>query len=102
MAKVEYIKPIRGLHGKVQKNDNVYFREMYGKSVAIRMIHPRTEKDFSEHEKAYRKSFGEMSKEASRINKNEKLAAKYNDWKEKGYRSRYRYILVLLVVNAKG
>ena len=97
MAQVDYIDPIEGLHGKLNKEDDVYFRMMHGKKVGVRMSHPRTEKDFSEHEKAYRKSFGELNKEASRINHDEALAAAYNDCEEQGYQSRYRYILARLI-----
>lgn len=101
MANVEYIKPIKELHGKLNKADNTYFRRMHGKSVVIKMNHPRTEKDFSEHEKAYRQTFGAMNKEASRINKDETQKTEFNDWREKGYQSRYRYILAVLIATAR-
>jgi|GEM_PF-6556132 len=93
MAEADYIRPIAGLHGKLKKDSNVSFR---GKHTYC-LQHPRTEKDFSEHEKAYRKSFGEMNKEASRINKDESRMSEYQDWQEKGYKSRFRYILATLV-----
>jgi len=93
MAKIDWKGPIEGVHGKLDPDSNVSYK---GKR-SYCMKHPRTEKDFSEHEKAYRKSFGEMNKEASRINKDVTRMAEFQDWKEKGYQSRFRYILATLV-----
>ena len=93
MAKVQWIDPIQEVHGKIVKDTNVSFR---GKRTYY-LRHPRTEKDFSEHEKTYRRSFGAIAKEASRINHDESRKAEFQDWKEQGYRSRYRAILATLV-----
>lgn len=93
MAKVEYITPIERVHGKVKHDSRISFRGGH----TYYLLHPRTEKDFSEHEKAYRRCFGELTKTASQINKDEGRKDEYQDWKDKGYTSRYRYILAKLV-----
>jgi len=93
MADIDWMVPIEGVHGKFKKDSNISFRGKH----SYCLQHPRTEKDFSEHEKAYRKSFGEMNKEASRINKDPERMNEFQDWKEKGYQSRFRYILAELV-----
>ena len=93
MARIGYVEPIEAIHGKIKKDSNVSHRGKF----TYTLQHPRKKEDFSEHEKAYHCFFGEKNKEASRINKDEALAAAYNDWKEKGYQSRYRYILACLV-----
>jgi len=93
MAEFEWEHPIKKVHGKLKKDSNISFRGKH----SYCLLHPRTEKDFSEHEKAYRKSFGEMNKEASRINKDPERMSEFQDWKEKGYTSRFRYILAMLV-----
>jgi len=93
MAEFEWEHPIKKVHGKLKKDSNISFRGKH----SYCLQHPRTEKDFSEHEKAYRKSFGEMNKEASRINKDPERLNEFQDWKEKGYTSRFRYILAELV-----
>lgn len=95
MAKVVYIDPVERVHGKVKRDTHVSFRGQH----TYYLQHPRTEKDFSEHEKAYRRAFGELNKEASRINKNPDRWEDFQDWKEKGYTSRYRYILAELINN---
>lgn len=95
MAKVQWMNPIQEIHGKIVKTTNVSFRGQH----TYHLQHPRTEKDFSEHEKAYRRAFGELNKEASRINKDPDRWKDFQDWKEKGYTSRYRYILAELINN---
>ena len=95
MSKVDFIRPEAKMHGKVKSGSNESFR---GKHTYI-LQHPRTEKDFSEHEKAYRRSFGELNKQASQINKDESRINEYQDWEEKGYQSRFRYILAELIKN---
>jgi len=96
MAKVEYAYPIHELHGKVDKKCHVSFRG--GHTYTLR--HPRRKEDFSAHEKAYRKVFGNLNHEASEINRDESRKGEYQDWKEKGYTSRYRYILASLIKDA--
>jgi len=97
MARLEYVYIVGKAHGKVKRNSNVSYRGNF----TYTLENPRTEKDFSEHEKAYRKSFGEMNKEASRINKDPNRLTEYQDWQEKGYTSRYRYILAELLAATK-
>jgi len=93
MAKIDWVYPIEGVHGKFDKDSDTSFQ---GKR-SYKMKHPRRKEDFSEHEKAYHQTFGEKNKEASRINKDPARVAEFQDWREKGYQSRYRYILAQLV-----
>lgn len=97
MAKAEFKDLVKALSGKVNKDHSVYFRQIKGKTYAVELQNPRTSEKASKKEKALRKRVGEQSKEASRINKDEALAAEYNDWAEHGYSTRYRYILARLI-----
>lgn len=99
MAQMTTIMPVEFFHGSFVKRSGAYARVVNGKMYFIKMEHPRGEKDFSEHEKAYRKNVGKMSKLASAINKDPEQAKAYDDWKKQGYTSRYRYILARLIHN---
>lgn len=93
MSKVDYVNPVAGAHGKVAPGSNQSFRGRF----TYTLKHPRTAKDFSEHEKKYRQNFGRLNKLASQINKDESRKNEYNDWEEKGFQSRFRYILSELI-----
>lgn len=93
MAKIEFCAPVASVSGKMNKKDNVYFRVMNGKRYGVLLLHPRTREKASEKEKTLRTKMGKLSREASRIHKDEALAAAYNDWMKRGYTSRYRCIL---------
>lgn len=97
MAKAIFVKPIETYSGKVSRHHNVYFRHFNGKNYAVLLVNPRTRDKSSDKERAYRARVGELSKEASRINHDESLAASYADWQSRGYSSRYRYILAELI-----
>lgn len=102
MAKVEFLDPVDTVSGKLNKKGSVYFRVVNGKRFAVLMMNPRTREKSSAKEKAYRSNVGKLSKEASRISRDETLAAAYADWKEKGYTNRYRYILAELIKQQRG
>ena len=93
MSKVKYITQIESAHGKVAPGSNQSFRGNH----TYTLQHPRTEESFSEHEKAYRRDFGALNKLASEINRDPARQNEYTDWKEKGYQSRFRYILSELI-----
>ena len=97
MGKVTFLAPVDAVSGKLNKKSNVYFRVVNGQRYAVLMVNPRTRNRSSEKEKAYRATVGSLSKEASCINRDDTLAAPYNDWKAHGYSTRYRYILSELI-----
>ena len=54
MAIIEYIDPIKGMHGKLSGDSDVWFMERYGTKFTGRRIHPRdySKKPQSKAEKA--------------------------------------------------
>lgn len=97
MARIDFKGPVESVHGKLHKDDKESFRGKH----TYTLQNPRTPDKFSEHEKAYHKKFGELNKLASQINKDENRKNEYTDWEEKGYESRYRYILAELVKKSR-
>ena len=95
MSRVVYKNHIASMHGKVEPGANQSFRGNF----TYTLQNPRTAESFSEHEKQYHKKFGELNKQASQINKDPARVNEYTDWQEKGYKSRFRYILAELVKN---
>ena len=97
MARANNIRPIEELHGKLHKDDAVYYRWRNGKQYAVRLDNPR--KKFTEKEKAVRGHFGELSRRAAAIAKDPLQAAAYiADFEaqkdlEGGKKSIYHYIL---------
>ncbi|MBQ9523363.1 MAG: hypothetical protein IJR74_06075, partial [Paludibacteraceae bacterium] len=63
MAEVGYIGPVESLGGKLNREDNVYFRQRNGKQFAVKMENPRS--TFSQKEQALHAGMGTLSKLAS-------------------------------------
>ena len=97
MSQVIFENPVKRITGKVEPQSNMSFRRNGEKVFTYTLQHPRTEKDFSDHEKKYRRSFGEASKEASRLCHDTRYAERWNDYQEHGYLSRHKYVLHLIV-----
>lgn len=100
MSQVFLENPLLMMTGKVNKKSSISYRRNGDKIFTYTLKHPRTETDFSEHEKAYRRHFGSISKEASRICHDEHYATKFNDFEQHGYLSRHKYVMHLLATDA--
>lgn len=87
--------PILSMIGKLSQKSDIFIKRIWGKHYAIQMQNKR--KKFSTHEKMVHKNFGAMSKMASQISRDPSRRSEYNDWAERGYVSRYHYILAMLV-----
>ena len=77
MTQIDPKYPIQEIHGKLRREDDVYFRMRNGKIQTVHFKHPRT--SFSEREKAVRKSFGSRAHQASLIFHEPQLSAPYLD-----------------------
>lgn len=105
MAEVGYIGPVESLGGKLNREDNVYFRQRNGKQFAVKMENPRS--TFSQKEQALHAGMGTLSKLASQIAKDAVLAAPYMaDFEEQkksgaGQTSLYQYLITRFLKEAK-
>lgn len=100
MSQVLFNTPVDWMAGKLKRVSNISFRRNGEKVFTYTLQHPRTEADFSAHEKAYRRSFGERSKLASRICHDPAYADRFNDFATHGYLSRHKYVMALLKTEA--
>lgn len=105
MARATNREPVEQIHGKLKKDEDVYYRWRNGKQFAVKMTNPRTV--FSEKEKALHAGFGQLSKLASQIAKDLAKAAPYMDAfnaqkdKDGGQKSLYQFILTHFLREAK-
>ena len=104
MADIDLISGIEGIRGKLASRDDIYFRKRNGKQFAVQMVNPRTK--FSEKEQGLHLGFGKLSKRASKIAKNNSLAAPYMaDFEAQkangGQTSLYQYLLTRFLREAK-
>lgn len=97
MNKVTFAMPVASLSGKRSKKDPVYFRTVNGVSRMVYLANPHTKDKMNEAEHRHMTKTALTSREASRINRDETLAAAYSDWKKKGFRDRYHYIMSCLM-----
>lgn len=100
MSQVLFNTPVDWMAGKLKRVSNISFRRNGDKVFTYTLQHPRTEADFSAHEKAYRRSFGERSRLASRICHDPAYADRFNDFATHGYLSRHKYVMALLKTEA--
>ncbi len=105
MADIELSNGIDGIRGKLAGRDDIYFRKRNGKQFAVQLVNPREK--FSEKEKGLHLGFGQLSKLASRISKDNRLAAPYmadfeqQKAKQGGQQSLYQYLLTRFLREAK-
>lgn len=97
MNKVTFAMPVASLSGKRSKSDPVYFRIVNGVSRMVYLGNPHTKDKMNEAEHRHMTKTALASREASRINRDETLAAAYSDWQQKGFRDRYHYIMSCLM-----
>lgn len=76
---IDYLYPVKAVHGKVQKNSKTYTRTLFGKSHEVYLDNPRTRAKSSDHEKAYRAHFGQMQQEAAEIYRDAERLAPYKE-----------------------
>lgn len=104
MAEIELSNGIDEIWGKLASRDDVYFRRRNGKQFAVQLVNPR--QTFSDKEKGLHLGFGQLSKLASQIAKDNELAAPYMaDYEEQkakgGQTSLYQYLLTRFLREAK-
>jgi len=105
MADVELNDAFEGLHGKLARKHDIYFRKRNGKQFAVHLVNPRDK--FTAKEQGLHMGFGQLSKLASKIAKNSELAAPFmadfeaQKSKPDGQTSLYQYLLTRFLREAK-
>lgn len=105
MADVELNDAFESLHGKLSKQQDIYYRTRNGKQFAVQLVNPRGK--FTTKEKGLHAGFGQLSKLASQIAKNTELAAPFmadfeaQKTKPNGQLSLYQYLLTRFLREAK-
>ena len=105
MADVELNDAFESLHGKLAKQQDIYYRTRNGKQFAVQLVNPRGK--FTTKEKGLHAGFGQLSKLASQIAKNPELAAPFmpdfeaQKTKPNGQPSLYQYLLTRFLREAK-